>query len=211
MFLDSGTVVSCISPEISSINSEVIESVKVNRTLLLKNIDYSSAKEQTIYSSDELFAMLNKDSSEINVFNQSADEIINELLNQNDIRNKEQLIFLSKEMQSDKSKIHFTLKPIFGFLFLHEAKGKQHYIWELLNSHATYIWSINNPEQSGYWEIENELNIIRQSGRQAYRNAEKKDLQKKGLNFKVISHKLKAHSENSGFLRWKEALNEALK
>jgi len=198
-FMDSGVSVTAVSPEIAEINSGVIESVKTNRTLLLKNIDYTPEIGKTILDEDELFELLDKSNTERNIFEQTPEDIINTLINQNGIRNKEQLKYLSKEIQLHNEKIRFTLKPIFGFLFSAQGNVKKHYVWELLNTNATYIWSLD--EHLGFNLVENELNVIRQIGRQKYRALDKNELENNGLEFNLVFHKVK--SVEVGFEIWK--------
>ncbi|MEY3249546.1 MAG: hypothetical protein RL742_1589, partial [Bacteroidota bacterium] len=128
-------------------------------------------------------------------------------------RNRQQLIYLSGAKQSKNEKIRFTLAPNFGFLFLVEGEQYNHFVWELLNSHATYIWSIGKTRQDlklQYQRIEQAINTIRNSSRSAYKNAYRQQQTDQDLAFNYLQHQ---HAESAlvdGFPKWKHQLNALL-
>jgi len=116
--------------------------------------------------------LIDPEIKEGNVFNQSESDIIKSLTKTEYVRNRKQLEYLSDIKQTNKSKIHYTLNPLFGFLFLNESKYKYHFVWELLQSHATYIWSINKENKNIsflYAKIEEIINVIKLIGRDEYK------------------------------------------
>lgn len=84
-----------------------------------------------------------------------------------------------------------------------------HFIWELLNTHATYIWSI---ERKGYSLenklklIEREVNFIRENGRNIYLNSKKNA----DLIFNKINHENSETGVIDGFPKWKVRVNEKI-
>ncbi len=129
------------------------------------------------------------------------------------VRNRKQLEYLSDVKQTINSKIHYTLNPLFGFIFLNETMLKYHFIWELLQSHATYIWSIdkeNKDINSLYAKIEEIINVIKIIGRDEY----KKTYSTKNIGyeftFKAIEHQDITINLDDGFKKWKSKLDELL-
>ena len=105
--------------------------------------------------------------------------------------------------------LRFTLSPKFGFLFYVEGKEMDHFIWELLNSHATYIWSIQKELTSLENKlklIEREVNFIRGNGRRIYLNSEKTE----DLIFNKINHENSETGVVDGFPKWKMRVNEKI-
>jgi len=147
------------------------------------------------------------------VFSKSGLDIIKSLTETEYVRNRKQLEYLSESKQTADSKIQYTLNPLFGFLFLNETKVKYHFIWELLQSHATYIWSIdkaNKDINSLYTKIEEIINVIKIIGREEYkRTYSKKNIGYK-LNFKAIDHQDITINQDDGFKKWKSKLDDLL-
>ena len=65
-------------------------------------------------------------------------ELLFSILESMDVRNEAQLRYLS-ELQPEYDKLMLTVQPQFGFVFTIRGKEMNHYIWELINSHATYL------------------------------------------------------------------------
>ena len=120
---------------------------------------------------------------------------------------------MSGTKQSDKSKIHYTLNPHFGFLFLIEGNEKYHFAWELLHSHATYIWSINKLYlgiDDLYKKIEETINVVREIGRENYKRTLRNNSQNSDFTFKIIEHDDITSNLDNGFLKWRSKLEEQL-
>jgi hypothetical protein len=201
------------SSEIEMITPNIIESVKYDRTIALTKPPKTDNPEKSIYNTDDLFQLIDPDNRDGNVFNQSGPEIIKSLTQTEFVRNRKQLEYLSDVKQTINSKIHYTLNPLFGFIFLNETMLKYHFIWELLQSHATYIWSIdkeNKDINSLYAKIEEIINIIKIIGRDEY----KKTYSAKNIGyeftFKAIDHHDITINPDDGFKKWKSKLEELL-
>jgi hypothetical protein len=205
--------VTASSPEIAMITSNIIESVKYDRTIALTKPPKANNPDKSLYSTEDIFQLINPEVKEGNVFNQSGPDIIKTLTQTEYVRNRKQLEYLSDIKQTTKSKIHYTLNPLFGFLFLNETKTKYHFIWELLHSHATYIWSLDKVGtdiNALYLKIEEIVNVIKLIGRDDY----KKIYSNQNFGYKFIFKAIDHHDINTnlddGFTKWKTKLNETL-
>jgi hypothetical protein len=201
------------SPEIEMITPNIIESIKYDRTIALTKPPKTDNPEKSIFNTDDLFQLIDSENRDGNVFNQSGPEIIKSLTQTEFVRNRKQLEYLSDVKQTVNSKIHYTLNPLFGFIFLNETKLKYHFVWELLQSHATYVWSIdieNKDINSLYAKIEEIINIIKIIGRDGY----KKTYSTKNIGyeftFKTIDHHDITINSDDGFKKWKRKLDELL-
>ncbi|WP_248724524.1 hypothetical protein [Seonamhaeicola sp. ML3] len=187
------------SPQISQINYTLIEE--------LKNIEYSSITKLTPKENSKKLLDLNEVFDELSIdlnsglFNESEEDLINFFLKDSNIRNKQQLVYLSGLKQSKLNNIRFSLRPNFGFLFTIKGKLKTHYCWELLDSHATYLWSINNDINNKIDIIEQIISLIGRIGRRKY----KENLElPPSVEFNLIRHL----NKSNGFKDWKSKLNE---
>ena len=204
---------SATSSQIDMITPNMIESVKYDRTLALTKQPKTTNPDKSLYSTEDIFNLIYPDIRDGNVFNQSELDIIKSLTQNNHVRNRKQLEYLSVIKQTTKSKIHYTLNPLFGFLFLIEGKERYHFVWELLQSHATYIWSIDKEEKKVddlYSKIEETLNIIRSIGREKYKETYSNRHQGLVFNFKSIEHQDISSNRDDGFTKWKSKLDELL-
>jgi hypothetical protein len=180
---------SATSSQIDMITPNIIESVRFNRALALTRPPKTTNPDKSLYSTEEIFNLIDPDIKDGNVFNQSEPEIIKSLTQNDHVRNRKQLEYLSVSKQSTRSKIHYTLNPLFGFLFLIEGKERYHFVWELLQSHATYLWSIDKEE---YEKTYSNRNIGF------------------NFNFKLIEHQDISANLTDGFTKWKSRLDELL-
>jgi hypothetical protein len=205
--------VTASSPEIAMITSSIIESVKYDRTIALTKPPKTTNPNKSLYSTEEMFRLINPEIKEENVFNQSGPDIIKSLTQTEYVRNRKQLEYLSDIKQTIKSKIHYTLNPLFGFLFLNETETKYHFVWELLNSHATYIWTldkVNLDINSLYAKIEEIINVIRLIGRDEYKRTYSNQNFGYEFIFKAIDHHDININLDDGFIKWKTKLQEIL-
>lgn len=205
--LEDGVVISATasSPEIQAINPDLIEKTKEYRTLELIRTTPLSA-DQALYTSDDVFSALSPDEKG-NVFAQTDSELLSILMQKVAIRSREQLDLLSI-YQSEDTKLRFTLKPSFGFVFSISCEGFNHFIWELLETHATYVWSV--PEYSGevdqhYEQIEQIISGINKGGRHRYRRQYRNGEADGNATFHFIEH-----NEGGGFEYWKGQLEQIL-
>jgi hypothetical protein len=203
-----------VSKEIDAISSDFIDSVKQQRTLELSKKPDVIQPDKSLFTSEDVFDQFDEDRrSQGNVFRQSEKDILETLLGDKSIRNRQQLIYLSGAKQSKNEKIRFTLAPNFGFLFLVEGEQYNHFVWELLNSHATYIWSIGKTRQEltlQYQRIEQAINIIRNTSRSAYKNAYRQQQTDQDLLFNYLQHQHADSALVDGFPKWKHQLNALL-
>jgi len=133
----------------------------------------------------------------------SEQDILNTLLDAKGVRNRKQLEYLAGKIQTPSEKIRFTLNPNFGFLFFHQGERNTHYIWELINSHATYVWTFpgSKPMSGHLKKVEEIINFIRINGRTAYVD-----------NVDEIFHKVihRGGQLKDAFPRWRHELNALL-
>jgi len=212
---DLKQVLSCkaASAHIDAINPALIDSVKLERSLSLTRKPAMKNPDQSLFDADEIFNQFGDDAPEGNVFKQTENDLLKFLLDTGKVRNKRHLNYLAAQKQSAENKLRYTLQPHFGFLFLTQGETNNHFIWELLNSHATYIWSISNTEgtlHEQYKRIERIINEIRNAGRQHYRQAYQRNPLEADILFRVIEHDKINAMQSDGFVRWKNRLNEQL-
>lgn len=201
------------SPQIALIDAKLIDSIKYQRTIALTKPTKFSEVDKSLFTSDEIFDSIKTDDIEGNVFRQGDKDILNFLLDNYKTRNRRQLEYLAGGKQAENSKILFTLNPNFGFLFFIEGEENNHFVWELLNSHATYIWSIGKSEKEikyQYKRIEASINTIRDIGREQYKRAYRNNHIDNDLVFCVIEHSDISSDFKDGFVKWKHSLNEKI-
>lgn len=163
---------------------------------------------KSVFNHDEIFGILNE-GDDANVFNSSADNILEILMENGLAKNIRLLEFLSRDKHTLNEKLRFTLKPHFGFLFKVESPTKQFFIWELLNSHATYVWEQEIDNTDFYYFIEQEISFIKANGREEYRRYYK-NLPSKKFEFHLIEHDSADLTEEERFQTWKNKLEAAL-
>jgi len=199
------------SIEIESINEKLIDTIKKYRVRKITGLVIDDKFENNLLTASDI-------TSQIDDFNGSDDskenelDIIKLLLAQKDIRNKKHLEYLSGHEHNPAEKILFTLKPIFGFLFFIEGESKNHYCWELLNSHATYLWSFDKyqPSHIQINRIEKIISLIREIGRNKYKSNYGKNLIDSDISFHVVNHSNSTSDIKDGFIDWKLRLKELL-
>lgn len=198
------------SPQVELINAELVDNIKYNRTIALTRIKKGSVIDKSLFTAEEIFGELETEDQEGNVFHQNEQDILNYLFSHHQTRNRKHLEYLSGSRQSEKIKLKFTLNPHFGFLFFIEGRENNHFVWELLNSHATYIWSTDKSELAAklqYKRIEESIYTIRENGREQYKRAYRKNNIDNDLVFSVIEHKNIGSNLVDGFVKWKHNLN----
>lgn len=201
-------VVNCHSDEINEIDENFIIGVK---KLQLKKAIFTSnpiSIDKSLFTPEEYFSGIEEEMLG-NTLKKSDQDILKKILDLSEVRNKKQLIYLSGKLQSKHRRLRFTLSPKFGFLFSSEGEEMDHFLWELLNSHATYIWSIAKDSMSieeKFKRLEREINFIRNNGRRAYlKNKEQSD-----FIFNKINHENSEKGIVDGFPKWKMRINEKI-
>ncbi|HCS20489.1 MAG TPA: hypothetical protein DIW47_08000 [Bacteroidetes bacterium] len=207
------TEVFASSPQFAMINATLVDSVKYQRTMALIKSPKILETDKSLFTSEEIFRTMDSEDVEGNVFDQNEQDILRFLLENHKTRNRKQLEYLSGSKQSERFKLRFTLYPNFGFLFFIEGEENNHFVWELLNSHATYIWSMGKSEQDielQYKRIGASINSIRDSGREQYKRAYRQNHIDDDLVFSVIDHNSITSELVDGFVKWKHRLNERI-
>lgn len=202
------TDATAFSEEIASINEELIDSIKTQRVLMLVKTARLKDDSKSVFNHDEIFGILDEGNGS-NVFDSSADNIIEVLINNGLAKNIRQLEYLSKDKQSLNDKVRFTLKPHFGFLFKVETPTKQFFIWELLNSHATYVWEKEISDGDFYQLVEQEISFIKANGREEYRRHYKNE-SSKDFKFHLLEHEGADLTEVERFEAWRSKLEASM-
>lgn len=201
------------SPEIESINESILDSIKRERVARLITTPLRNSVDKSLFTAEDIFDSFEDNLKDGNIFKQSGEDILNFLIEARNVRNAKHLQFLSGSKHSIKQKLRFTLKPLFGFVFFIEGETKNHYCWELLNSHATYLWSfdkIDTDTKFQFKRVEETINIIRDMGRETYKNDFKNNKVDSDLSFCTIEHSNINSAFKDGFVEWQHRLKERL-
>jgi hypothetical protein len=202
---DDITDVNATSPEIDRINEEIFDAV---RYLQAKSARKSPPPDvdRELFTSDEL---LKEESGSPD----NGLRLLEIILRDDKIRNKQQIIYLAGKLHTATEKILFTSHPQFGFVFHVRGNDLMHFVWELLNSHATYVWSYDPKRTTSKLarrRLEYALSTIREEGRQSYRIEMPHAPGMDQLHFSVIRHDKIAVSTSAGFAIWRVRLQERL-
>lgn len=200
------------SKTLNRIDEALIETVKFQRSLGFTKKPLLNAPDKSLFGAEDFFDGNQEDPSAGNVFGQSPEDLMNDLLNAKDVRNKRNIQYLAR-LQSPSLPLKFTQHPDFGFLFFIEGQSQHHFAWELLDSHATYLWSFEKETSSipqQYARIEAILSKLRIMKREPYKRAYKEGLIDSDLVFIALHHSHKNSSLVDSFPRWRHALMEKL-
>ena len=184
------------SADIEKINREVIEGVKfkfitknffvqkqITEENLLTATEFQNGKQE-LYSDGE--------------------ELLNDILKNKEFKHSQQLRFLANRHEGTYLKIRFVLSP-FSFVFLLSGEQQFHIILETLDTEeATYLWHTDKNKESltsKVREIDQQLNIIRSKGRQAF-------LETNPEGFSRILHDYS--DKKKGLIIWKDLLEEQI-
>ncbi len=201
------------SSEIEEINKAIIDSIKRERVANLTSTPLRKSVDKSLFTSEDIFDSFDKNLKDGNVFKQSEEDILGFLIETRNVRNAKHLQFLSGSKHSIKQKLRFTLKPLFGFLFFIEGETKNHFCWELLNSHATYLWSFDKIDTDitfQFKRIEKIINLISDTGRETYKSDFKNNKVDTDLAFCTIEHSNISSALKDGFVEWQHELKERL-
>ena len=204
------------SKEIEQIDNNFIDIIHYQRIMQLVKNPLIESPDKSLYTPDEIFKEF--ETSELgNVFKDNDKEILKILLEKLNVRNQKQLNYLSGKLQSDKDIIRFSLKSkknSFGFLFyIDKGLTKHHFVWELINSHATYIWSIDKNNQnlnSLFSRIQNTINMIKTIGRDEYKQEYKNRQIDQDIDFDIIRHEHAKSDLIDHFPEWRKRLDEKI-
>lgn len=195
--IENGVILSqlAVSSDIENINKEIVESVKFQ--FLDKNfIRQISSSKQNILTTNEL-------TKNQNIY-ENAEVILENLMNRKQYKHSKHIQFLAEKHERNVMKLRFVLQP-FSFVFLISGEKNYHIVLETLaTEEATYIWHTEKNKSvliDTIKQIDNELNIIREKGRQVY-------LETNPQSFSKIVHDYS--NDNKGFVIWKGQLEERL-
>ncbi len=201
------TNASATSTDIAQIDERILGAVKF---LEAKSIHHTSPSEvdKELFTADDLYERdLVEESTKNGI------ELLEILIRDEHIRNRKQIQYLAGKLHLRQHKILFTAHPQFGFVFQLQGQAYMHFVWELLNSHATYIWSYDpqtTPHNLALRKLEFALSVIRTQGRQSYRFGMSDDVGISDLHFHVIRHDKASSSISDGFPLWRAQLHERL-
>ncbi|KAA5541974.1 hypothetical protein [Adhaeribacter rhizoryzae] len=201
------------SPQISAINSELIDSIRTDSIMRLLSTPISPVENTSLFDADTIFSNFEQEEDLRNLFPRTDKDILTTILAYKKVRNETQLQYLAGAKQAKHYQIKYTLKPLFGFLFFIEGATKNHFCWELLNSHATYLWSFakeNNLVSSQYARMDNIIKNLKILGRGNYKDAYKSGKIDVDLGFCTINHSQEKSDEANGFYAWKVKLSSLL-
>lgn len=207
------TDITTTSSEIESINENILDSIKRERIARLTSTPLRNSVDKSLFTAEDIFDSFEDILKDGNIFKQSEEDILNFLIETRNVRNAKHLQFLSGSKHSIKQKLRFTLKPLFGFVFFIEGETKNHFCWELLNSHATYLWSFDKIDADTKFQfkrVEETINIIRDMGRETYKRDFKNNKVDSDLSFCTIEHSDINSTLKDGFVEWQHRLKERL-
>jgi len=184
------------SADIEKINREVIEGVKFK--FITKNFfRQKQITEENLLTATEL------QNGKQQLYS-DGQQLLDDILKNKDFKHSQQLRFLANRHEGTHLKIRFVLSP-FSFVFLLPGEQQFHIILETLDTEeATYLWHTGKNKQaliSKAKEIDQQLNIIRNKGRQAF-------LETNPENFSRILHDYS--DKKKGFIIWKDLLEEQI-
>ncbi len=197
--LENGKLISQLatSHDIEKINHEVIEGVKFK--FITKNIFSPSSQTRK-----EILLTVNEIQQEKQTLYTDGQELLEDILKNKNFKHSKQLRYLAKRHEGTFLKIRFVLNP-FSFVFLLTGEQQFHIILETLDTEeATYLWHTDKNKQSlisKVREIDQQLNIIRNKGRQAFMDTNPD-------NFSRVLHDYS--DEKKGFIIWKNLLEERI-
>lgn len=199
------------SEDINQINENLLEQIRQQRIYGLKRAIKKPEVDQSLFTSDELFDLSSDGKG--NVFRDEELDVMELFSNLESVRNRKQLLYLAGQLQNSKTKLRFTLHPHFGFVFHILGKTHHHFVWELLNSHATYMWSRHQSdcvEVEMLKDLEAVINLIRNQGREQYKASYRQFVSTDKWVFNVIDHTDANSSFVDGFVKWKYQIEERL-
>lgn len=205
---DAPRIVNATSVDLARIDDSMLEVFRARSVRQLLSPDHLLTVDKSLFTPEDVFASLDDDALGKATLPTDGHDLLAEILRQKNVRNARQLEFLAGTLHPPGRKLRFVLSPKFGFVFLAQGQDGNHFILELLDSHATYVWSIPQdwetlPDQ--YRAVEREIMAIGRLGRGAYRRT---------LHFEhdfwFVIHENAESGLVDGFPRWKNRLLEGL-
>ena len=203
--------ITATSPQIDRINENLIGTLKKASVFQLRSEPIIKVIDKSLFTAENVF-----DSFEENVaanLGTDIQDIIHILLEAGEVRNRKQIQFLAGKKQEANQKIYITLKPFFGFLFTLAGDVMIHFVWELLDSHATYIWSMQKSDSSRPNQLKRIEKIIQQvqdQGRERYKRSVPDGLHQEDIIFNSIIHRHSGSRLKDAFPEWRHNLEQLL-
>ena len=196
------------SPQIARINDDLLELFRARAVKSLLNFDPIKTVDKSLFTPEDIFASLDDNELGKATLPHDGQDLLAEILRHKKVRNARQLEFLAGTLHEAETKLRYVLSPTFGFVFLATGQDANHFILELLDSHATYIWSIPKEWETRadqYRAVEREIAAISTMGRGQYRRT---------LHFEhefwFVIHENAERGLVDGFPRWRNRLLEGL-
>jgi superfamily II DNA or RNA helicase len=186
------------SSDLENINQKIIESVKV------RFLEQNFINRQYTSERGNLLDLQQVQEGIGGMPYGTEEVLLEDLLKNKDVKHYKHLRYLASKHDGAILKLRFVLNP-FSFVFLLSGREQYHIVLETLDTEeATYIWHIEKNRQMLMHELQRinqDLNIIRNRGRQAF-------LEKQPENFSRLIHDYS--DERKGFILWKDRLEERL-
>jgi len=186
----------------------MLELFRARAVKSLLNSNPVKTVDKSLFTPEDIFASLDDDELGKATLPHDGLDLLNEILQHKEVRNARQLEFLSGTLHEPATKLRYVLSPSFGFVFLATGQNANHFILELLDSHATYIWSIPKDwenKEAQFRSVEQEIAAISTLGRGQYRRT---------LHFEhefwFVIHEHAERGLVDGFPRWRNRLLEGL-
>ncbi len=194
--------------KINNQSMEVIKDIRIGE--ISEPFEYQSPLH--IYNDQTIWDLIDRDLNNASPDPIQIEDILHYWLEKKEVRNKKQLAYLSGHLQSPQEKIHITLNPDFGFLFVINGDQMKHFCWELLDSNASYLWSFDKKAFSTsdcLYQLTQIIGVIKTRGRNFYRQ-EMKINPSPDYMFCAIHHEPDDINRIDGFRSWKERLEAKL-
>lgn len=205
---DQPEIIAAQSPQIDYINNDLLEIFRARALRNFLTSDKIKTVDKSLFTPADVFESLEEESLGKALLPKEPEDLLALLLEEKKVRNARQLTFLSGQLHQPGTKIRYVLSPGFGFVFLTIGQEANHFVLELLNSHATYIWSIPKfwkTLDDQYRAVEKEIKAINHLGRSQYRRS---------LHFEhgfwFVIHEAAESGITDGFPRWKNRLLEGI-
>ena len=196
------------SPQIGRINNDLLELFRARAVKSLLNFDPVKTVDKSLFTPEDVFASLDDDALGKATLPHDGHDLLAEILRHKKVRNARQLEFLAGTLHEADTRLRYVLSPTFGFVFLAGGQDANHFILELLDSHATYVWSIPKDWENRaaqFRSVEREIAAISTLGRGQYRRT---------LHFEhefwFVIHESAESGLVDGFPRWRNRLLEGL-
>jgi len=189
-----------ISSDLDKINKEIIE---VARFKFASRFILGSSSNKSKVNLMDINQLQSQEDARSSLY-ENGEQLLDDLLNNKKVLHYRHLRYLAEKHESDILKLRFVLNP-FSFVFLLAGDTQYHLVMETLDTReATYVWHIDKDKQEFFSQlqvIDQQLNIIRNDGRQAF-------LELHPVNFSRILHDYS--DDQKGFILWKDLLEERL-